>query len=306
PRFQDGSLRGVLVRATGTGALGVVLLSATEFLPRERAVAEAIGALGAAAVWVNWLPTPKAHAGTLPTRVDAFDAAQLLGPHTRGVYGEDRLIEELHGIRYRVSPASFFQTSRFGAEQLVATVDRLAGPLEGHTVIDGYCGSGLLSLALARRAAAVVGVEDDEEAVADAERAARDNGLANVRFVAGAAQRILRTLAAERPHLVVLDPPRAGCHVGVLDAVAHDLRPDEVLYVACDVQSLARDAAELERLEYAVHEVQPIDMFPWTHHVETVARFVRNPQLRTGRKRFSRAAGERLLAKARAQPRTAP
>ncbi|MEZ5965607.1 MAG: 23S rRNA (uracil(1939)-C(5))-methyltransferase RlmD [Planctomycetota bacterium] len=300
-RYGDGALRGVLVRATSTGQLGVVLISASAALPQERAVATALADAGAAAVWVNHLPTPmRVRDGALPTRVDAFEPVHLLGSETRCVHGNDRLDEELLDVRYVVSPTAFFQTSLFGAEELVRQVVAMAEPLAGKKVIDAYCGSGLLTLALARSAASVIGVEDDALAVADAEAGARRNGRDNVRFIAGPAQRLLPTLATEAPDVVVLDPPRAGCHAGVLETVAQALRPRRVVYVACDTDSLARDAARLEELEYAVERVQPLDMFPFTHHVETVVAFARNPQARTGAKRFSRAAGERLLAKARA------
>lgn len=302
-RFGDGVLRGVLVRATSTGQFGVVLISAVETLPQEGQVVAAIVAAGAAAVWVNHLPTPaRGRDVAVPSRVDAFEPMHLLGPRSRCVHGDERLEERLQGVRYVVSPTAFFQTSLFGADELVRQVMALAGPLADKKVIDAYCGSGLFALALAAHAAAVIGIEDDALAVADAERAARANRADNVRFIAGPAQRLLRTMASEAPDLVVLDPPRAGCHAGVLETVAQTLRPARVVYVACDTDSLARDAAVLEQLEYALERVQPLDMFPFTHHVETVAAFAHNPQARTGAKRFSRAAGERLLAKARTPP----
>ncbi len=295
-RDSNGCLRGVLVRATNTGEHAVVLISALEVLPNERPVVDAIVALGATSVWVNHLPGPTPKAGQ-PTRVDAFEPMHLLGPRTRAVHGDRRLVEELHGVRYLVSPTSFFQTSRFGAERLVQLVDELAAPLRGKVVLDAYCGSGLFALALARHALRVVGIEDDEAAVADAAQAARDNAITNVSFVAGAVQHVLRDLADEKPDLVVLDPPRTGCHDGVIETVAQVLQPARVLYVACDSEALARDAGKLASFEYALAEVHPLDMFPFTHHVESVALFVRNPQIRAGKKRFSRVSAERLLAK---------
>lgn len=297
PRSGEGSLRGVLVRATSTNQLGVVLISATEHVPQERAVTDAVAALGATSVWVNHLPAPRRE--DLPTRVDAYEPMHLLGPRTRHLHGPEQLTEELRGTRYEVSPTAFFQTSRFGAEELVRLVEEMAQPVAGMRVVDAYCGSGLFALALAGRAASVVGIEDDAAAVADAERAAATQGLANVRFLAGPTQRLLPSLAATRPDVVILDPPRSGCPPGVLETVAKVLRPARVVYVACDVDALARDAATLEQHEFALRSLQPLDMFPCTHHIETVGLFVPNPQLREGAKRFSRAAGERLLAKAR-------
>lgn len=299
-RYGDGSLRGVLVRATSTGQLGVILISATESLAHEREVVEGIVAQGAAAVWINHQPVPQAERdGVLPTRVDAFEPVHLLGPRTRCAHGAERLVEVLGDTRYAVSPTAFFQTSRFGAEGIVRIVASMAAPLAGKTVIDAYCGSGLFGLALARHAALVIGIEDDAEAANDAKRAARENELDNIRFLTGPAQELLRTLAPEQPDLVILDPPRAGCHSGVLETVTQTLRPQRVIYVACDTDALARDATRLEELQYSLVQVQPLDMFPFTHHIETVAMFASNPQMRTGAKRFSRAAGERLLAKAK-------
>ncbi len=300
-----GVMRGALVRATQGGERGLVLISAEAELPREREVTEALATLGATGIWLNHNPSeiapPETTGARRVGRVDAFEPMHLLGPRTRALHGKPWLTEEIDGIRYLASPEGFFQTSKHGATVLVQQVLAFLAPSANATIIDGYCGGGLLTLPIARHARRVIGIEGSRGAVAAAERSARENGITNASFRAGPIAELLAPLAGERPFGVVLDPPRAGCEVGVLETVVGELRPHRVVYVACDIGALARDAAFLERAEYSLTKVQPIDMFPLTHHLETVACFERNPQIRDGKKTFSKSAGERLLAKARKQ-----
>ena len=302
-----GAMRGVMVRTTQTGERGLVVISAEEALPREQAVVTALVTLGATGIWVNHNPTAIEEAepleGAAPAgRVDAFETMHLLGSHTRPVHGQGWLTEEVAGLRYLTSPDAFFQTSKHATPVLVEQVVAMLDAPADATIVDAYCGGGLFALVLAKRVGKVIGIEDSRAAVADAERSAKANGITNVRFEVGPAQHLLPRLRKERPFGVVLDPPRAGAHAGVLETIVTDLRPHRIVYVACDIGSLARDAALLERAEYSLTRLQPIDMFPLTHHLEVVACFERNPQIRDGKKTFSKSAGQRLLAKARKKP----
>ena len=148
-------------------------------------------------------------------------------------------------------------------------------------LVDLYCGGGLLGLSLANRVRRVLGVEDNANSIEDAEATARSNGIRNAAFKRAAVERIVSSLArgAKPPYAVLLDPPRSGAAPNVLRAIAQELAPERVVYVACDVDSLARDAARLEGLGYRLGPVQPLDMFPHTAHVETVAVFDRVPQV---------------------------
>jgi 23S rRNA (uracil1939-C5)-methyltransferase len=134
-------------------------------------------------------------------------------------------------------------------------------------VVDAYCGVGTFSLPISERAGRVLGIEDARSAVLDAEHNA--GGQANLRFMTGRTEDHLSALG-EKPDAVVLDPSRVGCDPAVLTALA-SLRPETVIYVSCDPATLARDVAQLTTSGYELVEVQPIDMFPQTHHVETVS-----------------------------------
>ena len=187
------------------------------------------------------------------------------------LHGPGFLHEVVGGLRFRISAASFFQTNTAQTEALVELVLRRAAVRPGVRLFDLYCGSGLFSLALARRGARVTGYELVEEAVADARANAERNGIEDVRFVAGD---LLETLALDRledgpPEVCVIDPPRAGLHAKVLEVVCA-LAPERIVLVSCNPKSGARDLEVLVREGYRITHVEPIDLFPHTPHLECV------------------------------------
>ena len=187
------------------------------------------------------------------------------------------LTERIGDISFRLSPRSFFQVNNSGANLIYSKVREWAGLTGRETVLDLYCGIGGISLFLAGNAAEVIGVEVVEEAVADAAQNARINGIRNCRFEAGDVADLLEEMAEEhqRVDVAVLNPPRKGCDRNVLERVAA-LAPRSILYVSCSPRSLARDLDILAGLGYGCREIQPVDMFPQTVHVENVARLEKN------------------------------
>jgi 23S rRNA (uracil1939-C5)-methyltransferase len=185
--------------------------------------------------------------------------------------GRPWIEEELLGIRYRISPLAFFQVNPEQAERLFATAVQFAQPAKTETILDLYCGTGSIALQLAREAARVIGVEISEAAIADARINAEANHIDNVRFLAGSAEHLLPQLAEEglTADCVVVDPPRKGCDPTLIDTLIR-LQPSRIVYVSCNPATLARDIALLAPAGYIVRAVQPVDMFPWTMHVETV------------------------------------
>jgi 23S rRNA (uracil1939-C5)-methyltransferase len=185
--------------------------------------------------------------------------------------GDPYVMEHVAGRDYRVSAGSFFQVNTAGAEALVAVVRDYLQPAGDETLVDLYCGGGLLGLALADSVARVVGIEADPAAGADFRHNAR--GLDHVQFLQDTAEAALPGL--EGPvDLLVLDPPRAGAGAGVMGEIAR-LSPRRVAYVSCDPATLARDARHLVDAGYSLAEVQPVDLFPQTYHVESVSLFLR-------------------------------
>lgn len=183
------------------------------------------------------------------------------------------LTEQIGDIYLQISPRSFFQVNSSGARLIYEKVRQWVSPDRTTTVLDLYCGIGGIGLFLAGQAKKVIGIEVVEEAVADARKNARLNGFNNCRFEAGDAAELLEELAGESEQVdaVVLNPPRKGCDEAVLQRVA-GLSPRTIVYVSCSPNSLARDLAVLNRLGYVCREIQPVDMFPQTVHVENVAR----------------------------------
>lgn len=181
--------------------------------------------------------------------------------------GQQHYEEALLGRRFRVHSASFFQVNTVQAERLVEVVRDRLGLSGRESLVDAYTGVGTFAVLLAPWAKRVVAIEESAAAVEDAR--ANALGLDNVEFVQGKTEEVLSSLGF-RPDALVLDPPRTGCHPSALEAI-NALAPRRVVYVSCDPVTLARDLAVLARGPFRVEEVQPVDMFPQTHHIECVA-----------------------------------
>jgi 23S rRNA (uracil1939-C5)-methyltransferase len=189
-----------------------------------------------------------------------------------GALGAERLREELCGLKLEMSHGAFFQTNTEMAERLYAVAAELAGLSGGERLFDLYCGIGTIGLTMAARAGEVWGLEIVPEAIADAERNARRNGIGNARFMAGSARTGVRPLleAAGRPDVVVVDPPRAGLSQKIVRRLI-ECDATRVVYVSCNPTTLAPNAAQLVEAGYGLRRVKPVDMFPQTPHIECVA-----------------------------------
>ena len=189
-----------------------------------------------------------------------------------GVLGEEHLEEELGGLRFRISHSAFFQTNTEMAERLYAIAGEYAQLTGSERLFDLYCGIGTIGLTLASRAGEVWGLETVPEAVADAERNAARNSVANARFVVADARLGIAPLIerAGRPDVIVLDPPRAGLSKKIVRRVIECDAP-RIVYVSCNPTTLAPNAAQLVEAGYTLRRVRPVDMFPQTPHLECVA-----------------------------------
>lgn len=211
---------------------------------------------------------------TCVQNVNAKLASTSMGQSERVHHGPGVIHEELCGVRFAISANSFFQTNTRQAERLFEMVREEAALTGRETVLDLYCGTGSLGLVLASRAARVIGMEQVPEAIADARRNAAQNGIAHAEFHAGDVLELLRAGEVPRADVLVVDPPRAGLHPRVLPLLAAT-GARRIVYVSCNPESGARDAAELARQGYRLSRVRPIDLFPHTPHVESVLRLDR-------------------------------
>ena len=288
PRRHDGLVRFLTVRhLPTTNQAAVNLIAARDAVPGVERWAKAMLALD---------PAVK----SVVLNVNDARANIAVGEPAleRVLAGAATIEERLCGLSFTVSAHSFLQTNSRQAEALYAAAIEAAALTGSERVLDVYCGAGTISLALARHAAEVVGIESVEPAVQDARGNAARNGIRNARFACGDARAVLRMWAQARagkdptpasarvrdfkaptdpeayrpfaPDVVLVDPPRAGLHERVIERVA-ELTPSRIVYVSCNPATLARDLALFARAGYATTRVRPFDMFPHTPHVECVA-----------------------------------
>jgi len=185
--------------------------------------------------------------------------------------GKPYILETMEDLQFRIGPKSFYQTNSGQALRMYLKIREFADLQGDETVYDLYTGTGTIALFLARHCRSVTGIEYVQEAVEDARENASANNIQNVRFVAGDIKDVLTdgfVASSGHPHVVVLDPPRAGVHEDVLK-VLMETAPQKIIYVSCNPATQARDLALLQQ-QYRITHVQPADMFPHTHHVENI------------------------------------
>ncbi|NRF97159.1 23S rRNA (uracil(1939)-C(5))-methyltransferase RlmD [Paenibacillus dendritiformis] len=256
---HTGLLRHVIMRVGfRTGEQMITLVTNGEKLPHEaELVAELVEALPQLASICQNINTKRTNV--------------IMGDKTRVLWGSEYITDYIGDIAFKISARSFYQVNPVQTEVLYEKAVEYASLSGQETVIDAYCGIGTISLFLAQRAKRVLGVEIVEEAIADARRNAELNRITNAEFAVGAAEEIIPQWKEQgiTPDVIVVDPPRKGCDPGLLDTMLA-MRPDRIVYVSCNPSTLARDLRVLADGGYTVTEVQPVDMFPQTAHVECV------------------------------------
>ena len=209
---------------------------------------------------------------TLVVNVNTQKTNVILGKENIVAYGDGMIRDYIGELVFEISPLSFFQVNPLQTEVLYNKALEYANLGENDTVFDIYCGIGTISLFLAQKAKKVYGIEIVEDAIKDAKRNAKINNMDNVEFYVGKAEEVVPKMYKEgkRANVVVVDPPRKGCDEKVLDTIV-SMEPVRVVYVSCNPSTLARDLAYLNERGYKCHEIQPVDMFPHSVHVENVA-----------------------------------
>ena len=255
---HTGMVRHVYVRTNRSGQSLICLVCNGEKLPHQ---AELIQALRAA--------VPQAVGVVLSVNRDKTNV--ILGKQYRTLWGQDYLYDTLCGLSFKLSVPSFFQVNPEQTEVLYRKAAEFAGLTGSETVVDLYCGTGTISLVLARQAKQVIGAEIVPSAIQDARENARRNGLQNTEFICADAKEAAEELARRglRPDVISVDPPRKGMAEEVIGYIAA-MAPRRVVYVSCDPATLARDCKRFEALGYHTLQAEAVDMFPRTHHVETV------------------------------------
>ncbi|MGE3725391.1 MAG: 23S rRNA (uracil(1939)-C(5))-methyltransferase RlmD, partial [Candidatus Sericytochromatia bacterium] len=199
---------------------------------------------------------------------------RILGRETRTLWGKEALKEQLGELQFSISLPSFFQVNSQQTVVLYETIKAMAGLNGSETIVDAFAGAGTIGLWLAKQAKQVYCIESVAEAIADGKVNRALNQIENLEFRQGAVEKLLPELVTQTPaDLVILDPPRKGCEPSVLASLIRAEVP-KVIYVSCNPATLARDLALLAEY-YEIQAIQPIDLFPHTHHLETVVLLTR-------------------------------
>lgn len=259
-----GYIRHIYARVgVESGQVMACIVAAADKLPREKELTETLRAQ------VPGLET-------VVLSINKKPGNAVLGKEFRTLYGNGSIEDTLCGLRFRLSPQSFYQVNHDQAEQLYAAALKQANLKKTDTVLDLYCGTGTITLCLAREAGQAVGVEIIESAIHDAKENAARNGIENARFFCADAGEAAKRFAEEgtRPDVIVVDPPRKGLSPDVIEAMV-SMHPERIVYVSCDPATLARDV-KLLSADYHLDHAEAFDMFPRTAHCECVVKLIRS------------------------------
>ena len=263
-RSRSGWLRHVLLRrGFASGQVMVVLVAASPLFRRQND-------------FIRELRRIHPEICTIVLNINDRFGPVVLGKTSKVLYGSGYIEDTLCALRFRISPSSFYQVNPVQTEKLYRTAIEFAALTGRETVLDAYCGIGTIGLIASAKAKQVIGVELNGDAVKDAIANAKLNGIKNAWFMAGDAGEAMVQMAREgqRPDVAMMDPPRSGSDETFLNALLK-AGPKTVVYISCCAETLARDLKTLTAGGYAVRQIQPVDMFPFTEHIETVVQLER-------------------------------
>lgn len=262
-RQQEGFLRNMIVRTASTGETMLIVAFFKEDVEKREALLEAVANRFPELTSLMYVINSKGNDTITDQKIIAFK-------------GADHIFEEMEGLRFKIGPKSFYQTNSEQAYELYKVARDFAGLSGSEVVYDLYTGTGTIANFVASQSKKVVGIEYVPEAIEDARINSQTNNIGNALFFAGDMKAVLNeSFIAEHgaPDVIITDPPRAGMHEDVVKTILQ-VAPEKVVYVSCNPASQARDLALMDE-KYRVEKIQPVDMFPHTHHVENVVLLVR-------------------------------
>ncbi len=260
---HTGFLRHIMGRVGCTGELMIVLVTANKNFPQAKNFCAEIKKI---------LP----EVTSIQQNIQPEKNNVILGRETKILFGSSTIIDRLGNLRFNISARSFFQVNTAQAEILYQTALNFAELTGNEIVIDAYCGTGTIGLFMSKLAHKIIGIEIEPAAIEDAKKNALENKISNAEFFVGDAVKFIPKLYNKKifADVVVVDPPRAGCAKKVLETFAA-MQPKKIVYVSCNAATLARDLKILLELGYKTTKIQPVDMFPQTAHIESVAQIVK-------------------------------
>jgi 23S rRNA (uracil1939-C5)-methyltransferase len=260
---QQGFLRTLIIRTSSLGEVMVIIIFFHEDSFRQEGLLKHIQSKFPGITSLMYVINPKANDTIHDLEVNLYS-------------GRDYILEEMEGLRFKVGPKSFYQTNSVQARQLYGIVRDYASPQNHEVIYDLYTGTGTIAAFMARNCKRVIGIEFVPEAIADAEFNAKLNKLNNLSFFSGDIKDMLTSDFIEKngaPHTIITDPPRTGMHPDVIERILA-ISPGRIVYVSCNSATQARDLQLLNPL-YRIERLRPVDMFPHTQHIESVALLVK-------------------------------
>ncbi len=262
---HSGLVRSLYIRhAEATGEVMVTIIVNGSALPQPQALVQALR---------DACPAVSA----LVLNINRDKTNVLLGLECHTLWGQSTITDQLCGLSFSLSPLSFYQVNRRGAERLYKIAGEFAALSGDDVLLDLYCGAGTIGLSMAHQVRALIGVEIIPAAIENARQNAAQNGITNARFICADATEAATQLEAEgmAPDVVILDPPRKGCTPGLIKTIVQ-MAPARIVMVSCNSSTAARDIALINELGYAPQKIQAVDMFPRTAHVECVVKLCRS------------------------------
>ncbi|WP_236895836.1 23S rRNA (uracil(1939)-C(5))-methyltransferase RlmD [Clostridium beijerinckii] len=262
--FSEGLIRNVMVRkGFKTNEIMVVLITTDKEIPKKEEL-------------IKDIRLEVENLKGVIQNISTKNNSLVLGDKCITLWGQDYISDYIGKYKFNISPLSFFQINPIQTEVLYNKALEYADLSGDEIVFDAYCGAGTITLFLSQNARKVYGVEIVEQAIDNAIDNAEINGIDNSEFYVGKSEEVIPELIKNgiKPDIIVVDPPRKGCDIKLLNAIG-EAKPKRVVYVSCDPSTLARDLKHLEGFGFKTIEVQPVDMFPNTKHVEAVAKLIR-------------------------------
>lgn len=256
--YEQGVVRSIMIRkGFKTNEVMVVIVTTDQEIPHKQEL-------------INDLRSKVKNLKSVIQNINPKDTNLVLGDKNCVLWGQDYISDYIGDYKFNISALSFFQVNPVQTEILYNKALEYADLSGSEIVFDAYCGTGTITLFLSQKAKKVYGVEIVEQAIENAVSNAKMNEISNSEFYVGKSEEVIPQLIRDgiKPNVIVVDPPRKGCDTRLLDAIG-EARPDRVVYVSCDPGTLARDLKYLGVIGYKTVEVQPVDMFPMTKHVET-------------------------------------
>ena len=267
--FDENSMRGcirhIFIRSTNTNQYMLVLVTGTMNINKKQE-------------FIKDILKYNKEITTIVQNINNKHTSMILGQKNITLYGKGYIEDELCGLKFRISPSSFYQVNKYQTEILYKEAIKTANLNQNDVLIDAYCGTGTIGLVASKYCKQVLGIEINKHAIKDAIVNMRNNDIENASFICDDAGKYMNLLTKQhiKVDVVVMDPPRSGSDKKFMDAVIK-LKPNRVVYVSCNPNTL-KDNLKYMSKSYNIKSIQPVDMFPFTNHVETVVLMSRDKE----------------------------